>query len=342
LDAYAAKHLTHSGDLNSFFKALEITTFPVIPDLPPSKKLSNYNKRMWENSVDEQHRRRVLLQDNLTTIYKVAWGKCSEGMQAKLKSHSNFEVEDLNANRQWLLKEIRGIMHQLEGSRFLFLSLNKAHCNLWNCKQCPDESLQSYLNTFKSKLDVLEHYGGSFGTDPGVISEASKLPRAPTNKEALLKVTKKQSVAILFITNADQGCYGVICAELENQYTQGTNQYPTDLTSAYNLLLNDVRAHNPKKNSLHHSKGAVMTPTDWSTQDKGESGVTFLQNSATPGKDGIMHAQVTCFKCNIKGHYANQCPKSQQRQSKKKWELEETQLMQLDIPTSKTFKDFTC
>jgi hypothetical protein len=125
-DAYAAKHLLSPGDLNSFFKSLEITESPAISDLTPTEKLSDFNKQMWDNAVDKQHKRKVLIHDNLTTLYIAVWGQCSEAMQAKLEVHPGFENEDLRANCQWLLKEIKGIIYKFDGQCFIFLFLNES------------------------------------------------------------------------------------------------------------------------------------------------------------------------------------------------------------------------
>jgi hypothetical protein len=49
---------------------------------------------------------------------------------------------------------------------------------------------------------------------------------------------KNKSVAIGFLKRADRKRYGGLWSDLENQYTRGTDDYPLDLTGAYNLLLN--------------------------------------------------------------------------------------------------------
>jgi hypothetical protein len=133
-------------------------------------------------------------------------------------------------------------MYHFEGQYFTFLALDKAHCELCNSKQCPYKSLQSYLNTFKSKVEVLELYGSSFGSDPSLLVEASKLKGALTNNHSLLKFTKGRAVAILVLTHADPVRNGAICAKLENQCLQGAHQYPTtDFMAAYKWFLTNLR-----------------------------------------------------------------------------------------------------
>lgn len=186
---------------------------PVTPYLTLAEKLGDLKKRMWKNLVDKHYKQPVLIQDNLTPIYRVAWGQCSKGMQAKLGAHTEFEKEDLKENCQWLPKEIKGITFKFEEHRFGFLSLNDTHCDLCNCWEHHDETLQSFSKTLKSKVEVLEHYEGAFGSDPGLLAAAGKLNGVPSKEQAQLKFTKVHALAILFNTHAAHARYGVICSK---------------------------------------------------------------------------------------------------------------------------------
>jgi hypothetical protein len=107
---------------------------------------------------------------------------------------------------------------------------------------------------------------------------------------------KKKSVAIVFLKRADRKRYGGLWSELENSFTRGNDHYPSDLTGAYNLLLN-YKA--PPTHGRH----------DGHTRDDEVSGITFLQNSpAVPGTNGTVYERVKCFNCQGFGHYASSCP----------------------------------
>jgi hypothetical protein len=90
--------------------------------------------------------------------------------------------QELKVNRQWLLKEIKAIMYKFESQQSLFISLHVAQNELCTYKQKHDESLQTYFNNFKTKVEGLEHYGGTIGIDPGFNGAASKLQGSPTDK----------------------------------------------------------------------------------------------------------------------------------------------------------------
>jgi hypothetical protein len=115
---------------------------------------------------------------------------------------------------------------------------------------------------------------------------------------------KKKSVAIGFLKRGDKKRYGGLWSKLENQYTRGTDDYPSDLTGSYNLLLN-------YKPPPFQQYGQCEDRAD----EEEISGMTFLQNSApVPGTDGVTHEQIKCYNCQHTGHYAGECPQESRDQ----------------------------
>jgi hypothetical protein len=338
LSEYAMKALKYPGDLVSFFKDLNVPSIPPVNDLPstaitidPSTgaevhtaiTISAFAKRTWENEVDDWFSRTKLIKQHLKTLYSVTWGQCSEAMKAKLQTHDDFPANDLLADCAWLLKEIKAITFQFEGQRYLFLSLDDAHCDLCAYRQSATESLIAYHNTYKNKVDVLEHYGGNFGTDEGLIQAASTISGAPQAPAALKKFTRNRSIALAFLKRADPARYGLLWIDLENNYARGKDEYPADLTGAFNMLYTYkkpvaavVAAANPPSRRNGHN-GTNTTPVVSATpttapavvpagaDSVSELGMTFAQ---VAGSNGITHSDITCFRCEANGHYASNCP----------------------------------
>jgi hypothetical protein len=63
------------------------------------------------------------LRSNLTTLYAVIWGQCSEAMRTKIKALSDFTTENAKNNCIWFLNEIKGVTHQFDTKSNIFLSL---------------------------------------------------------------------------------------------------------------------------------------------------------------------------------------------------------------------------
>jgi hypothetical protein len=186
-----------------------------------------------------------------------------------------------------LLREIQGITHQFEGTRYIFISLHDAWSSFYKFHQGPHQSLHEYLKDYQSLVQVLEHYGAAIGADgPYIESVKTKLKvmhglsgdasDAETLHKMAVTATKQQTVAIAFMKGADKRRYGALWSDLENQYSRGIDQFPTDLTSAYNLLLNWKAAPD-----LRPPRREPQNPDDET------SGLSFLQNGgAITGTDG--------------------------------------------------------
>ena len=82
--------------------------------------------------------------------------------------------------------------------------------------------------------------------------------------------------------------------DLKDQYTLKSDVYPRDITAALSLLEN----YSTKPSVRRDEKKQQAT-----------EGLQFAQRSEPiAGRNGKLFQNVECYKCNRKGHYANQCP----------------------------------
>jgi hypothetical protein len=92
----------------------------------------------------------------------------------------------------------------------------------------------------------------------------------------------------------------------------GTDSYPSDMTSAYSLLV----SYRTPTNSIPQRRfqtNISPDPSSLSTTVQSvppSSGVTIAQQqtSHVPGSEGVLHPTITCYQCLGSGHYANTCP----------------------------------
>lgn len=93
-------------------------------------------------------------------------------------------------------------------------------------------------------MDVVEHNGGSFGIEKGVVEmvlatdNLSMDNASPEQKFAAQVKAKEYSLACAFILGADRTRFGKLVEDLENSYTQGQDKYPKTMTDTYKLLVN--------------------------------------------------------------------------------------------------------
>jgi hypothetical protein len=96
-----------------------------------------------------------------------------------------------------------------------------------------------------------------------------------------------------FMKRADKRRYGGLWSDLENSFSRGQDHYPSDLTGAYNLLLN-YKAPAPPVLRRHEREQGNDEQDALSFLQEGESNI--------PGNEGVTHDNIKCFKCN------NHCP----------------------------------
>ena len=259
------------------------------------------------------------LEQNLHSLYSVIWGQCSETMKSKLRMHKDYDTKSRAFECSWILKEIRGITFRFEGQRSLVISLLEAQQSLINYRQGPNESLSDYLDTFKAKVEVYEHYGGAIGSGKGYIREAATHFGVTMGNDGYKREAKAHAVAMMFLRQSDKHRFEGLNADLANNFSRGVDQYPRDITGAYNLLVNykpppgserrQQRNRNAQQQQQQQGNSAARTGAN-DDEDAGPA-MTFAQNSrTTPGTDGVLHSHITCFECQTMGHYASACPNS--------------------------------
>ena len=94
---------------------------------------------------------------------------------------------------------------------------------------------------------------------PTTDSHRPNNPHNGRNQQSTCSGTNEY-LGVLFIRKSDPKCYGQLIAELQNNHTHGTDQYPQTLTRGYELLVN--------VNSLRPG-GRI---------DRQDGGVSFLNN----------------------------------------------------------------
>jgi len=240
------------------------------------------------------------LDSNLKTAYAVIWGQCSEAMKAKLTSLDDVETKSHESDCVWILKEIKGIKYRFEGQRYIYLSLENARTTCYAYTQGAEDSISSYLEHFCSPVEVLEHYGGVIGEDPGFLNATAAVSADADHATKRLKIARDRTLALAFLKRANPRRFGTLWADLENQFSRGNDQYPTNLTAAYSLLVNfkPPKRDEPRRN-----------PRSQESAVEEEDGITFMQaGGVIAGADGVTHTHATCFRCEHKGHYADKCP----------------------------------
>jgi len=195
------------------------------------------------------------------------------------------------------VKQIKAVTLQFDEKKNGFISLLDARTSFLTCKQGPQQTPDAYLETLRAWADAIEYYGGSVAENHELIPD--RAPDGSIRTIAMRKtMARDQTLAIALVRGADPRRYGTLITELSNQYAMGMDNYPTDLTAAYGLLVN----YKTPVNSGGARREQQASPE--------ASAMTFAQQGAVPGASGAVHEHITCFNCHNMGHYASDCPSS--------------------------------
>jgi hypothetical protein len=255
LDEHINKTFTYPQDVASICKTFAISTLKQPPNLTDDEYTKDRGKKMiWQESMKTFIKRTNYQESNARAIYAIVWGQCSHMMQSKVESLDDYTTKSEACDCSWILKEIQGITHRFEGTRNVFISLDDAWANYYAYQQGTQQTLHEYLKDYQGLVQVLEHYGAALGAEAPyqdalkaqIIANTPGLSAQEYRNRTVL-AAKKKSIAIGFLKRANRRRYTGLWSDLENLFTRGTDQYPTDLTSAYNLLLN----YKPPPNGIY-------------------------------------------------------------------------------------------
>jgi hypothetical protein len=274
-------------------------------DIDKTAALNIVNFTIWQEEITDYSKLMNVIQQNMKAVFAVIWGQCSESLKDKIKSANEYIAKLTDGDCVWLLTKIKAIMLQFEDQTILFISLSDANLSFASFYQSTEITLTAYKAEYESRIDVVEHYGGSICEYPNLILlvDVSIIGDDERKQAAKLKF-----LAINFIIRSDKRRYVILIADLANQYTRGNNQYPKDITEAYSMLVN-YKTPFPIKNKEYERPSLVVNKgnNDAISEMTGTALLTANTNTV-PGTDGKLHEHITCHVCHIKGHYSPDCP----------------------------------
>jgi hypothetical protein len=118
---------------------------------------------------------------------------------------------------------------------------------------------------------------------------------------------------------SDRHRYGKLIEDLENDFTQRRDNYPKTLVDTYNLLVHWKQDPPNLMRVLGTNNDGVAFANVDADEASSLSTLTSTDNrQQARARRDISH--ITCHKCDIRGHYASNCPELKQKIEQNKQE----------------------
>ena len=106
---------------------------------------------------------------------------------------------------------------------------------MYYLRQYQNEPLEAYYRLFKSTVNTAMRMKASFTLHEGMIESVKDDNPGPEDRQ-INKIASDKFLDILYLTNADIDKYQDLWRELRNNLALGTNNYPSNMTVAHDML----------------------------------------------------------------------------------------------------------
>lgn len=206
-------------------------------------ELTEMMKQLKNEEIKQYMKRIQMLDHNKCNAYALIQGQCSPLLRAKLKGQDDWETIKENSETVLLLKSIKVWMMNHQDCNYQIMStLNIVHAVL-NMYQYRHETLEDFRTRFETAIEVVAHIVVDFAKcltklTNSIIKESDCAVATKDQIETAEKKAYEKFQAVMFLKAADKSCYEAILTQLDNLYSGGLDQYPENITEAYNVLNN--------------------------------------------------------------------------------------------------------
>jgi hypothetical protein len=218
-----------TGDFMQAVRDLELVN-PPAPVVPAAGDQVAFE--LWKYD-HKDHRVKIQEYANFRAgLYNVVFGQCSEALQDKIRSHTDFP--EAYQDGIALLTIIKVLTYSFEERRKLADALSEIKEAFYTFRQGKHMSLQRYYELFLNHVEVLDEVGVTIA-DTSLINSVARANEHEEPTEEDMVIAKEQALAVRFLRGTNEN-YASYLTHLRNSYLDGYDNYPSTLHDAYNVL----------------------------------------------------------------------------------------------------------
>ena len=272
--------------------------------------------------------------ENRQKVFSLVWQQCTESIHAKIKAHREYQNIETRLDGIDLLRIIKLICFDIEDEKYIPQKVHESKDAFYALKQGKDTD-QAYQVKFLNTVQVIEQCGASLGEDPMVRTMVCKDLGYDANTTTVSEISKitttvrDYTLGVALILGADPARYSNMVRSLKNASLAGRDEWPKNVTEAYNYLSKWEGEEQNLHINRHDQELSFVNDEDKERYKKKEKD--------TEPQD--WHLKMTCRNCNKKGHIASFCPDAKATANVQDGEANEEALTQLIDGSGNTDKN---
>ena len=199
---------------------------------------------MFAEEVKEHVKWTRKLEENIKFLWTVLWAQSSQAVCNHLEALNTYETMKQESDGLELLIAIKDLLYNVQDRTYVPLSIHLAKQQFYLNSQGQSTSIAAYYEQFNNIIEMLEHCGASLGEDDGIITKVLEhhdiepAGATATQKENTQIEAQEWYYGLAFLMGADCVRFGRYLEDLENDFTQGVDQYHKSRVDAHHVLAN--------------------------------------------------------------------------------------------------------
>jgi hypothetical protein len=247
---YVGREFDNAGEFRTGMVEMSLPTL-VEPTPPDADDNSMISFERWKIAMRTYEKKMEARIRNSHRVYALLIGQCSQALRNRMEASERWERINTRSDVMELLSLIQGCIIQRQTRQKPIHSLFDAETRVFQFKQkgLPNND---YYEKFKDLVTIAERLGSDIGVHHDrlrtIVQDTALDPDFPTDVELerAKEKAKDEYLAVMFLMNSDANRFGDLVRGIENDYTRGSDTYPTTLSAAYDYLVNYRTA--PKSN----------------------------------------------------------------------------------------------